>query len=121
MPEKVIAHETLETDILVVGLGGSGTAAAVSAAEAMYAANGNDPSKVNVLAIDKAGKYGGTSCITADTMGINAPVYQETYHGGKDYVDAAEMMADWQDFTMGDAKQELLDLFFAESGNTIDG
>ncbi len=120
VPEKVNAHETLETDILVVGLGGSGTAAAVSAAEAMYAANGNDPSKVSVLAIDKAGKYGGTSCITADTMGINAPVYQETYHGGKDYVDAAEMMADWQDFTMGDAKQELLDLFFAESGNTID-
>lgn len=120
VPEKVNAQETLETDILVVGLGGSGTAAAVSAAEAMYAANGNDPSKVSVLAIDKAGKYGGTSCITADTMGINAPVYQETYHGGENYVDAAEMMADWQDFTMGDAKQELLDLFFAESGNTID-
>ena len=120
VPQKVNDKKTIDTDVLVVGMGGSGTAAAMSAAETMYAANGKDPSKVNVLAIDKAGKYGGTSCITADTMGINAPVYQETYYGGKNYVDADEMMADWQDFTMGDAKQPLLDLFFDESGNTID-
>ncbi|MGI5929229.1 FMN-binding protein [Pseudoflavonifractor sp.] len=120
VPEKVSKQETIETDILVVGMGGSGTAAAMSAAEAMYAAGGNDPEKVNVLAIDKAGKYGGTSCVTADTMGINAPVYDETYHGGKDYVDAEVMKADWNNFTKGDAKQDLLDLFFDESGNTID-
>ncbi len=119
-PAKSTEQVTIDTDVLVVGMGGSGTAAAMSAAETMYAANGGDASKVSVLAIDKAGKYGGTSCITADTMGINAPVYQETYYGGKDYVDADEMMADWIDFTMGDAKQEALDLFFAESGNTID-
>lgn len=120
VPAKKTEQVTLDTDILVVGMGGAGVAAAMSAAETMYAANGGDASKVSVLAIDKAGKYGGTSCITADTMGINAPVYQETYYGGKDYVDADEMMADWIDFTMGDAKQEALDLFFAESGPTID-
>lgn len=118
--QKVSEQKTIETDILIVGLGGSGTAAAMSAAEAMYAANGNDASKVNVLAIDKAGKYGGTSCITADTMGINAPGYQETYNNGEDYVDAEAMKKDWNDFTMGDAKQDLLDLFFDESGNTVD-
>ena len=120
VPEKKADRVTIDTDVLVVGLGGAGTAAAMSAAEAQYAANGSDTSKVSVLAIDKAGKYGGTSCITADTMGINAPVYQETYYGGKDYVDAEEMLADWNDFTMGDAKQDLLNLFFKESGNTID-
>lgn len=120
VPEKKTDKETLNVDVLVVGLGGSGTAAAMSAAEAMYEANGQDPSKVSVLAIDKAGKYGGTSCITADTMGINAKEYQNTYHGGKDYVDADVMMEDWKNFTKGDAKQEMLDLFFAESGNTID-
>lgn len=120
VPEKVSKQETIDTDILVVGMGGSGTAAAMSAAEAMYAANGGDASKVSVLAIDKAGKYGGTSCITADTMGINAPEYDATYHGGKDYVDAEAMKADWNNFTKGDAKQELLDLFFEESGPTID-
>lgn len=119
-PAKSVEKETIDVDVLVVGMGGSGSAAAMSAAEAMYAANGNDASKVSVLAIDKAGKYGGTSCITADTMGINAKEYQETYHGGKDYVDAEFMKEDWNKFTMGDAKQEILDLFFAESGNTID-
>lgn len=120
VPAKSTEKVTMDVDVLVVGMGGSGAAAAMSAAEAMYAANGNDASKVSVLAIDKAGKYGGTSCITADTMGINAEQYQEDYHGGKDYVDEDVMMEDWQNFTMGDAKQELLDLFFAESGNTID-
>ena len=92
----------------------------MSAAETQYAANGNDASKVSVLAIDKAGKYGGTSCITADTMGINAPEYDKTYHGGKDYVDAKAMKEDWNNFTKGDAKQDLLDLFFDESGKTVD-
>ena len=48
----------MDTDILVVGSGGSGVASALSAAEAMYEKNGHDASKVSVLGIDKAGKYG---------------------------------------------------------------
>lgn len=118
--KKSTETETIDVDVLVVGLGGSGTAAAMSAAEAQYAMNGNDPSKTSVLAIDKAGKYGGTSCITADTMGINAKGYQDTYNNGQDYVDAEAMKQNWNEFTKGDAKQDLLDLFFNESGETID-
>ena len=118
--KKSTETETIDVDVLVVGLGGSGTAAAMSAAEAQYAMNGNDPSKTSVLAIDKAGKYGGTSCITADTMGINAKGYQDTYNNGQDYVDAEAMKQNWNKFTKGDAKQDLLDLFFNESGETID-
>ena len=45
IPEKD-AEETYDTDILVVGMGSSGTTAALAAAEA----------GVRVLAIDKAGK-----------------------------------------------------------------
>lgn len=119
-PEKSTEKVEIEVDVLVVGMGGSGSVAALSAAETLYGLNGEDASKVSVLAIDKAGKYGGTSAITADTMGINAPVYQETYHDGVDYVDAEFMKEDWNEFTMGDAKQDLLDVFFAESGHTID-
>lgn len=118
--KKSTETETIDVDVLVVGLGGSGTAAAMSAAETQYEMNGNDPSKTSVLAIDKAGKYGGTSCITADTMGINAKGYQETYNNGQDYVDAEAMKQNWNEFTKGDAKQDLLDLFFNESGETID-
>ncbi|MEG0569864.1 MAG: FAD-binding protein [Erysipelotrichales bacterium] len=118
--EKSTEKETIEVDVLVVGLGGSGSAAAMSAAETQYNLNGQDASKVSVLAIDKAGKYGGTSCITADTMGINAKGYQDEYYGGKDYVDAEAMKENWNEFTKGDAKEDLLNLFFDESGETID-
>lgn len=53
-------------------------------------------------------------------MGINAKEYQDTYHGGKDYVDADVMKEDWNNFTQGNAKQDLLDLFFDQSRDTID-
>lgn len=43
-----IDESAIETEVLVVGMGGSG-----SAAETMYVANGNDASIVNVLAIIK--------------------------------------------------------------------
>ena len=44
-PAKSTEQETIDVDVLVVGLGGSGTAAAMSAAETQYAANGNDASR----------------------------------------------------------------------------
>ncbi len=47
---KSNACEDYETDVLVIGMGSSGTTAALAAAE----------SGVRVLAIDKAGKWGGT-------------------------------------------------------------
>ena len=53
-------------------------------------------------------------------MGINAKEYHDTYHGGKDYVDADVMKEDWNNFTQGNAKQDLLDLFFDQSRDTID-
>ena len=63
VPPKSDETVTLDTDVLVVGMGGSGVAAALSAAE-----NG-----ASVLAIDKAGKYGGTSALTSGPMAINVP------------------------------------------------
>lgn len=102
--------KTIDVDVVVVGLGGGGMAAALSAAE-----NG-----LNVLAIEKAGKYGGTTCVTSESLAINPPRFKEEVNEGKDFVDAAELMEDWYQRTHGDAKRELLELFFAESGNTID-
>lgn len=100
----------IETDVLVVGLGGSGIAAALSAAE-----NG-----LKVLAVDKAGRYGGTICVTSESFAVNAPDLQVEKNGGADFVDAAALEEDWWSRTHGDAKREMLDLFFAESGKTID-
>jgi fumarate reductase flavoprotein subunit len=104
------AAKTLDKDVVVIGLGGSGMAAALSAAE----------SGLNVLAIEKAGKYGGTTCVTSESLAINPQRFKDEMNGGADFVDSAELMDDWYQRTHGDAKRELLDLFFAESGNTID-
>ena len=63
IPEKNNETIELNTQVLVVGMGGSGTAAALSAAQ-----NG-----LSVLAIDKAGKFGGTSVLTSGPMALNVP------------------------------------------------
>ncbi|MGI6216588.1 MAG: FAD-binding protein [Coriobacteriales bacterium] len=97
-------------DVLVVGMGGSGISAALSAAE-----NG-----AKVIAIDKAGKWGGTTCVTSESCAVNPKKFKEEFNGGSDYVDAREFEDDWASRTHGDHKQDMLDLYFAESGNTID-
>jgi heterodisulfide reductase subunit A-like polyferredoxin len=70
VPEKVTKKETINTKVLVVGMGGSGTVTAMRAAEKMYE---EDPNSVSVLAIDKAGKFGGTSAVTSEMFAVNAP------------------------------------------------
>jgi fumarate reductase flavoprotein subunit len=120
---------TMDTDVLVVGMGGSGTAAALSAAE-----NG-----ASVLAIDKAGKWGGTSAITSGPMAINVPsqvkaeipewtdpVTKEviTKPAGQKLIDAEALYKDWVAYTTVDgvqtAKPEMIRLLIDESGYTID-
>ena len=60
---KVNAAEEYNVDIVVVGMGSSGTTAALAAAE----------SGANVLAIDKAGKWGGTGVTTyGENIGVMA-------------------------------------------------
>jgi fumarate reductase flavoprotein subunit len=67
-PAKVSGiTKILSYDVLVIGMGGSGSAAAMSAVETQKAAG----KPVSVLAIDKAGKYGGTSSVTSEMMAIN--------------------------------------------------
>jgi len=105
---------TLDTDVLVIGMGGSGSAAAVSASEA---AKGKD---IRVLAIDKTGKYGGTSANCGEPMGVNPVRFKEKFNNGEDYLDAEAFRAAWIEYTRGDQKTELLDLFLDNSGDTID-
>lgn len=109
--------ETIDVDVLVVGMGGSGCAAAVSAAEAQAAA---DPSGVSVLAIDKAGRYGGTSAFCGEPMAVNAPKYNQEFNNGEDYMDGDALLAAWDEYTEGDAKMEIVQKFLDNSGDTID-
>jgi fumarate reductase flavoprotein subunit len=85
MPEKAGGEETIDTDVLVVGMGGSGTYTALRAAEC----------GAKVLAIDKQGRYGGTTALTSQIESINPPRIKEEYNNGEDYTDAEAMKAAW--------------------------
>ena len=129
MPEGKNDVVTIDTEVLVVGMGGSGTAAALSAAE-----NG-----ASVLSIDKAGKWGGTSVLTSGPMAINVPSQVAakienwkdpithktvTKAAGQDLIDAEALYADWLDYTTVDgvqtAKPEMIRIMIDESGYTAD-
>ncbi len=126
--EKVQAHEEYDTDILVIGMGSSGTTAALSAAEA----------GVKVLAIDKAAKWGGTGATTSGPANVNAPSqvaaeivdWKDPIQGthtkapGEPLVDADALYETWLDYTTVDgvqgAKPELIAKVVYESGETCD-
>ncbi len=127
---KVDETEELTADVLVVGLGGSGMAAALSSAE----------QGLNVLAIDKAAKWGGNAVLTSGPMAINVPsqvaaeipewtdpVTKEviTKKAGDDLIDKEALYQAWLEYTTNDAgeqqaKPEMVRLFLDESGYTDD-
>ncbi|MBR0367243.1 MAG: alpha/beta fold hydrolase [Clostridia bacterium] len=127
---QVDALEELSADVLVIGLGGSGMASALSAAE-----NG-----LNVLAIDKAAKFGGNAVLTSGPMAINVPsqVAAEipewtdpttkeviTKKAGDNLIDKEALYQAWLEYTTNDegeqqAKPEMVRLFLDESGYTDD-
>ena len=125
---KVNAAASYETDILVVGMGSSGTTAALAAAE----------SGVSVLSIDKAAKWGGTGATTSGPANVNAPSqvaaeivdWKDPIQGthtkapGEKLVDADALYETWCDYTTIDgvqgAKPELISKVVYESGETCD-
>lgn len=109
-PEKKGGEETIDTDVLVVGMGGSGTYTALRAAEC----------GAKVLAIEKQGRYGGTTALTSEIESINPPRIMEEYNNGEEYTDAEAMKAAWIEYVEGDEKEEILDLFFEQSGPALD-
>ena len=117
IPDEAPAAEELTTDILVVGLGAAGTTAALSAAETMAAEN---PENVSVLAIDKAGRYGGASSLCSGVFAVNPPGLADKYNDGKDFTDRDALLTDWLTYVEGDAKPEMIELLLDHSGDTID-
>ena len=108
--EKSGGSKELKTQVLVIGMGGSGTYTALRAAE-----EGAD-----VLVIEKQGRYGGTTALTSEIQSINPPRVQEKYNNGEDFTDADAMYQAWTEYTEGDAKKEMLDLYFENSGPAFD-
>lgn len=114
--------EVIDVDVLVVGMGTGGIIAMKSATEEIQKLNGYQ--RVSVLGIDRAGKYGGKSALTHEGCAINPPRYQELFNNGEPFDDAEAFKRDWKTYctTNGQmmAKEDLIDLYFEESGNTID-
>ncbi len=114
--------EEIDTDLLVVGMSTGGILGLYSAMETMKSLNGNK--RVSILAIDKAGKYGGRSALVHEMAAVNPREYQNAVNNGEDFVDSARFLKEWLDYTTNNgvqsAKEELIRLFFEESGKTID-
>ncbi len=123
------AQESYTVDVAVVGMGGSGSAAALSAVQ----------SGATVFAIDKAGKWGGTSAITSGPAAVNAPsqvsaeykewadpITKETRvkKAGENLVDRDALYKEWTEYTTVDGKQhaktEIIALELDKSGETLD-
>ncbi len=117
----------LETDVLVIGMGTGGIVAATRAAEYIQSQTPayNNGCLASVLAIEKAGKVGGRSALTHEFNAVNPPKFQEIANGGENFVDVDKYYNDWLEYgkkadgTLS-LKQDVLDMFFAESGNAID-
>ena len=116
VPQKDETIE-LDTDILVIGLGGSGLASLASAAQ--------NADGLGIIALEKAGIYGGTSQMTCDVFAMNPTNFKNERNNGEDYQDPQPMYDAWLEYTTGSdgeqkAKTEMIDLLFAGSGNTVD-
>jgi fumarate reductase flavoprotein subunit len=114
--------EVIDTDLLVVGMSTGGILAMRSAMDTMKSLNGNK--RVSILAIDKAGKYGGKSALTHEMASVNPREYQNAVNNGDDFIDAERFLKEWLDYTTNNgvqsAKEVMIRLFFEESGKTID-
>ena len=107
--EKSNEVVTLEDyDVIIVGLGSSGVASYLSAAE-----NG-----ATVFGIETAAKIGGNGTNTAGPLGVN-PARQVELNGGQEFVDPDELYDAWMEYTENDAKGDLVRLFIDESGETF--
>lgn len=107
--EKSSETVTLEGyDVVIVGLGSSGVASYLSAAQ----------NSATVFGIETAAKLGGNGTNTAGPLGVN-PARQVELNGGEPFVDPDELYDAWMEYTDNDAKGELVRLFIEESGPTF--
>ncbi|WP_084786599.1 FAD-binding protein [Bacillus tuaregi] len=97
-------------DVIVVGLGGSGSMAYVSAAE----------KGATVFGIETAAKIGGQSATVSGAMAINPESKVQSQNNGAKFVEEEELLEDWIAYTQGDAKEEIVRNFVYESGETMD-
>ncbi len=111
--------QTIDVDVLVVGMGGAGTAAAMRTAELQ-----SEQGEVSVLAIEKTARYGGTSALTTQTMAINPKQLEADINNGEDWVDLDAVQEARNNSFTGLAQvpevSPFWDLYLEHSGDVLD-
>ena len=127
VPEKaeVGVTETVDCDICVVGLSMAGILATKAALEQLLKYSERS-ARINIFGIEKCGKLGGQSFMTHSPNIVNPERrLADDEDPDKFRCDTEVLRADWLAHTMGadgvqKAKEEMVDLFIAETGNTLD-
>ena len=96
-------------DVVVVGLGGSGMTAYLSAAETGAA----------VFGLDSAANVGGTSVVTSGPMDVN-PTFPVTMGETITPVDEDAFIDRWMEDTANGAKRSCVELIVRQSGDAVD-
>lgn len=115
--------QTIDTDLLIIGMSTGGMIAMCNAVETIMSLNGDK--RVSVLAIDKAGKYGGRSALTHEAQSVNPKHFIETHNNGELYIDPVAYKEMWIESVTDSsgnvrAKEDVIDMFINNSGDTID-
>jgi succinate dehydrogenase/fumarate reductase flavoprotein subunit/uncharacterized protein with FMN-binding domain len=97
-------------DVIVVGLGGGGMTAYLAAAQG----------GATVFGIEACAKIGGNSATAGGPMTINPQTKMDSQNGGAKFLEEEDLIADWIDYTRGDAKADIIRLFVEQSGETVD-
>ena len=98
-------------DVIVVGLGASGVAAYMSAAE----------SGASVFGVEAAGRVGGTSSLTSGPMAVNPSSAMVQPEPNDMYpTDEDAFIAQWIADTKGEAKNDCIELIVRQSGDVLD-
>lgn len=99
--------EKLSTDVVVIGAGGSGSAAAVQAAEL----------GAKVILLEKNAQPGGTTAMGGGLFGADSKLMREL---GEEPVDTDALFEDWMKEMVWKADANLIRRYLALSGTTVD-
>lgn len=115
--------EEVDVDLLVIGLSIGGCFALRRATELMQEHNGGG--RVSIMAIDRAGKIGGRSCLTHMMQSVNPKTAMDQFNDGKPFLDADAYYDLWMQWITGEdgkpmAAPDVIRMFIDNSGDTLD-
>lgn len=115
--------EEVHVDLLVVGLSIGGCFALRRATELMQEYNAGG--RVSIMAIDRAGKIGGRSCLTHMMQSVNPRKAMDQFNDGEPFIDPDAYYDLWMQWIADEngepmASPDVIRMFIDNSGDTLD-